>query len=84
MLHDSIQSRMTGASNDDRRRHDRVPFPSEITLVWHHDLAHPLRYRIIDASDGGLRILSSTPLLEGMTGTVLRLLPEGQSIGRAV
>lgn len=59
----------------DRRTSDRVPYPAEAIVVWTHDLASPMRYRVIDAGDGGYRIHSSMPLLEGTTGMLLRLLP---------
>jgi len=60
---------------DDRRVSDRLPFPAEMLLVWNHSLQLPIRYRVIDAGDGGYRIASSLPLMEGTTGMVLRLLP---------
>lgn len=62
----------------ERRASDRVPFPAELVLAWNHDLAHRMRYRIIDAGDGGYRIHSSLPILEGTTGMVLRMLPGGK------
>jgi hypothetical protein len=43
-----------------------------------------MRYRAHDAGDGGFRVSSSTPMLEGATGTVLRLLPEGTPVNRCV
>lgn len=58
----------------DRRQNDRVPFPGELILIWNHDAALRHRYHILDAGDGGYRIRTSLPLLEGTTGMVLRLL----------
>lgn len=58
--------------------------PAEVTVVWHHDLARTMRYRLIDASDHGFRLHSATPMLSGTTGTVLRLLPEGTPVDAAV
>ena len=87
MLHDTIMSRaMTRGRQtpgpdqavggcDDRRAADRVPFPGEMILLWHHDPALRHRHRVLDAGDGGYRIATSLPLLEGTTGMVLRLLP---------
>ena len=85
MLHDGLPAADTDQlSLDDRRHHDRVPFPAEMTLIWHHDVDTMLRYRILDASDGGFRLRSSTPMLTGMTGMVLRLLPEGRAMDQPV
>ncbi|MCI0631191.1 MAG: hypothetical protein L0Y44_11125 [Phycisphaerales bacterium] len=69
----------------ERRESDRLPFPAEIILVWNYDLYTPMRYTVIDAGDGGYRIHSSLPVLEGTTGMVLRLLPSfGQSLDQPV
>jgi hypothetical protein len=86
MLHDRVLTRTTMPATAclDRRRGDRVPFPAELVLVWHHDLDSPVRYRILDASDGGFRIRTSLPMVEGMTGMALALLPEGTPINRPV
>lgn len=99
MLHDGMMSRpptgrsavpgrprpMSDTACDDRRASDRVPFPAELVVVWNHDLKTPLRFRVIDAGDGGYRIRSSMPLLEGTTGMVLRLLPgRGQALDQPV
>lgn len=95
MLHDNVFSQasdMTGSAMTgsalaqpvDRRGSHRVPFPAELLLIWHHDLRNSVRYRIIDASDGGFRISSSLPLLEGMTGMALKMLPEGSPIEHCV
>jgi len=65
----------TSALCDDRRISDRVPFPAELLLVWNHSLQLPMRYQVMDAGDGGYRIATCLPLLEGTTGMVLRLLP---------
>lgn len=86
MLHDAIASRLSRAatSHDDRRCAPRVPYPAEMTISWHHEMPTTMRYDILDVSDTGFRIRSSTPLLQGMTGTALRLLPEGREINHAV
>ncbi|TVQ51896.1 MAG: hypothetical protein EA377_11365 [Phycisphaerales bacterium] len=85
MLHDSIMtSRLAGTLADDRRTGDRVPYPAELLIAWMHDLRTPVRYRVIDAGDGGFRIRTRTPVIEGMTGVALKLLPEGQAIDQSV
>jgi hypothetical protein len=53
-------------------------------LVWNHDLTTPMRYRVLDAGDGGYRIASSLPIIEGATGMVLRLLPGHGSLDQPV
>jgi hypothetical protein len=68
----------------ERRRGDRLPYPAEIVLVWHHDLDHPGRYQVLNAGDGGFRISTMAPMTEGMTGMAMMLLPEGKSINRSV
>src|SRR5882672_4996580 len=87
MLHDDIMSKTTAArstSVDDRRGSDRVPFPAEVSLVWHCSFNAIHRYRMLDASNGGFRIRSAVPILEGTTGMVLRLLPKGEKIEKSV
>ena len=56
----------------------------EVVLAWHFNPEQPVRYRSVDLSDTGIRIRSSTPLLEGMTGTLKTILPEGQRLDRPV
>ncbi len=82
MLHDAVFSRADASAEP--RRHPRVPLPAELVLVWHHDLQTPIRYRVIDASDGGVRIRTTVPVVEGMTGTALKLLPQNRVINRPV
>lgn len=84
MLHEGVLSTTSAPDLTDRRVHERVPCPGEVTLVWHHDLGQIVRYRLIDVSDGGFRIRSCTPLVLGMTGTVLTLLPRGETINQSV
>lgn len=79
MLHDPVMARSWGDPAEvdvmDRRDGDRLPFPGEVVIAWTHDLTRPVRYRIVDAGDGGYRIHSSLPMLEGTTGMVMRILP---------
>lgn len=89
MLNDSMLFQSNAATAcDDRRRGDRVPFPSELVLLWHHDPGTTIRYRVLDVSDGpqggGMRIRSSFALTEGTTGTALRLLPNGEHVDRSI
>ena len=93
MLHDGIMSRTSRRGKPradrpnlaDRRDSDRVPFPAEMVLVWNHDLQTAMRYRVMDAGDGGYRIRTSAPLVEGMTGMVIRMLPgRGERIDQPV
>ena len=53
-------------------------------MQWHHDPHALVRYRVIDSSDGGFRLHSSLPLLQGMTGLALKLLPEGLDLQHPV
>ncbi len=85
MMHEDIMlSQADLAAGHDLRQTPRVPCPTELTLVWHHNPGTVVRYRVLDVSDGGLRLRSSVPLIEGATGMVLRMLPEGTPIERPV
>ena len=67
---------------DDRRRSARAAVRAELVVLWHHDPRTAVRYPVLDMSDGGVRILSSTPLLKGMSGTAVKLLPKGEAVNR--
>ena len=41
-----------------------------------------IRYPVVDMNELGLRILTATPLVRGMTGTVANLLPTGETVNR--
>lgn len=88
MLHDRVMSKAAqrvAQSAAERRGSDRLPFPAEMVLVWNHDLGTPMRYRVLDAGDGGYRIHSTFNMLEGTTAMVLRLLPgRGQQLDQPV
>jgi len=85
MMHEEVMLNQAGlAAEHDLRRAPRVPCPAEITVVWHHNPSTVVRYRVLDASDGGLRLRSFVPLLEGTTGMVMRMLPEGTPIEKPV
>ena len=83
MLHDNTLARSRDPSQaNDRRVFPRRPEPAELVVRWHHEPGGPVRYELVDRSDGGVRIRSSTPMLTGMTAKLLRLLPEGRPLGR--
>ncbi|MHC4948691.1 MAG: hypothetical protein ACYTG1_10570 [Planctomycetota bacterium] len=88
MLHDGILTRTTAPGPlppaVERRESLRVPFPGEVVIRWHHDLETPVRYQVANAGDGGFRIRSSAPLVEGLTGTATKLLPGGRDLDRSV
>ena len=85
MLHDGTHARVSGQpTSAERRQSERVAFPAELVVKWHHELETPIRYEVIDSSEGGFRIRSSMPMLEGMTGFALKLLPEGTPVNRTV
>src|SRR5690349_15345922 len=72
---------------EDRRAVDRLPFPGELLVVWSCELeyARAQRYAMVDASHSGFRIRAEKELPVGMTGMVLRLLPDqGKSLEYAV
>ena len=71
-----------GASTDRRWGSDRERSDAEAVVIWAHSQATPIRYRLLDASEGGLRIHSSLPLREGASGNVVSLLPSGTCMNR--
>ncbi len=83
MLHESlIPSQDDRETTDDRRRSPRASLKAELVVRWHHDPDTLVRYRVVDMGDGGVRILSGIPLLRGMSGTAVKLLPTGEPINR--
>jgi len=85
MLHEDVLLSLGNPQcANDHRAAPRVPCPSEVTLIWHHNPTVVVRYRIVDVSDGGLRVRSSVPMLEGTTGMLMRMLPEGTPIDKPV
>ena len=73
-----------GTSNLNRRDATRNAVSVEVVLAWHFNPDQPVRYRSVDLSETGMRLRSSTPLLEGMTGTLRSVLPEGRRLDRSV
>lgn len=60
---------------EDRRRNSRKCTERELLISWHHDPGQGVRYGLINESQGGCLIISSVPLVDGMTGTVLARIP---------
>ncbi len=83
MLHDSVISgRDRRGTAEERRRSPRAPVHAELVVAWHHDPDTVVRYPVVDMGDGGMRILSALPLPRGMSGTAIKLLPEGRTLNR--
>ena len=83
MLHDSLIPQDHGHETTlDRRRSPRTAHQAELVVRWHHAPDTPVRYRVLDVGDGGIRILSALPLLRGLSGTAIKLLPKGEAINR--
>jgi hypothetical protein len=83
MLNDSTMGKNETTSTD-RREADRTAVDTEVVVTWHFQPGQAVRYRSLDLSETGMRIASSTPLLEGMTGVLVSVLPEGMRLDRAV
>ncbi len=85
MLHDAIFSRSLGAPDGlERRKLPRKSFPAELVLIWHHDPQMPIRYQVIDAHENGVRIRTTVPMIEGMVGRALKMIPQALSVERSV
>ncbi len=84
MLHDALMGQPGRETTpDDRREAQRQSDPAtELVIVWHHDMETAIRYPLVDRTDEGVRILTATPLVKGMTGTAMHLLPKGATINR--
>ena len=80
MIHDPSISSAFSTSNQNRRNTQRKGSSLEAVLRWSHDYDTPVRYIVVDRSEGGMRIISQFPLTEGMTGVVTRYLPEGKAV----
>lgn len=78
-----IGKRDAESGSDERRDSERHEVQAEAVVSWHFQPGQKVRYRTIDHSETGMRIASSTPLLEGMTGVLVSMLPEGTRIDRA-
>ena len=74
----------TKPDTDKRSGKTRAAYDGEAVLRWSHDFGTPIRYAVVDRSDGGLRIVSQLPLNEGMTGLITRYLPEGRSVNQPI
>jgi len=80
MIHDPSITSASSTSNQNRRNTQRTDSSLEAVLRWSHDYDTPVRYIVVDRSEGGMRIISQFPLTEGMTGVVTRYLPEGKAV----
>ncbi|MBL9120786.1 MAG: PilZ domain-containing protein [Phycisphaerae bacterium] len=88
-----LPHRKLGASNgpnakwlspsERRFNNGRVPTHGEVLIAWSHAKDSPLRYRLLDISEGGMRIHSLLPVHEGMTGVALSLLPSATALNRS-
>jgi c-di-GMP-binding flagellar brake protein YcgR len=83
MLNDSTMGKNETTSTD-RREAERTTVDTDVVVTWHFQPGQSVRYRSLDFSETGMRIASSTPLLEGMTGVLVSVLPEGRRLDRAV
>ena len=85
MINDrSLPTTHSTHNTDNRDGKERTSYDGEAVLRWSHDFNTPVRYAVVDRSDGGLRIISQFPLNEGMTGLITRYLPEGRSVNQPV
>lgn len=85
MYHDQVTGKRLRSTHDhDQRDRPRVPYPAELVIAWHCNMPSTTRYAVVDVGDGGFRIRSALPLIKGMTGTAVTLLPEGHEIGQPV
>ena len=86
MLNDSTMRNTDGSPSGEaeRRGAARRDITCEAVVEWHFSPETPVRYLAMDMSETGLRIRSSTPLLEGMTGNLASLLPEIGPMNRAI
>ena len=80
MIHDPSMKSDVSTTGAERRDRSRTAYQGEAVLRWSHDFDTPVRYTVVDRSEGGLRILTQVPLTEGMTGVITRYLPEGKSV----
>lgn len=85
MLNDSMIGRNETAdlASVDRRDATRATVDTEVVMSWHFRPSETVRYRTVDLSETGMRIRSTTPLIEGMTGTLVSTLPEGRRLDQA-
>jgi hypothetical protein len=83
MLHDALIRQSNQAAPQERRGSPREDVsPAELVVLWHHDMETAIRYPLVDLNEEGVRILTAAPLVEGMTGTAVNLLPTGKPINR--
>ncbi|MCA9290759.1 MAG: hypothetical protein KDA25_06500 [Phycisphaerales bacterium] len=89
MVNDAVIANLRAAAEADHgladpRSSERVPCPCELMVRWLHAPECPTRYEILDVGNGGFRIRHTLPVLEGMVGVAVKLLPTGEAINRCV
>jgi hypothetical protein len=79
-----FDARIPGAPRtaQDLRQEPRHACGGDVVVRWHHDMGTAIRYRLLEHSDDGMRIMTSAPLVRGMSGVVVTLLPEGRPVNR--
>ena len=85
MLNDSTTSRNSKPpATSERRIAARRSLSEEVVVSWHFDPTTPVRYQTCDISDSGLRITTSMPLIDGMTGHMQNLAAASERIEESV
>ena len=81
----NTQSQQTAADATtlDRRAEERLECPVEAIIAWNHNLAQLVRVHVIDISENGMHITSHLPILHGLTGIIINLLPERMEINKS-
>jgi len=83
MMHADLPTpRLLNAESSERRALERSSASGEVLLAWNHDLTARVRLGVIDLTEDGMRVRASLPILDGMTGIVIRLLPSGADLHR--
>lgn len=82
MLRTAINRSAANAATGERRDVARVPCSKEIILSWNHNLGQRIRFRLVDQSEDGLRIAGTLPILSGLTGVAISILPDGVDVNR--
>jgi hypothetical protein len=83
MMHADLPTpRLLNAESSERRALERSSAGGEVLLAWNHDLSARVRLGVIDLTEDGMRVRASLPILDGMTGIVIRLLPSGADLHR--
>ncbi len=84
MLYDRHLKSLAAARNHDRRTDVRECQAAEVVISWICPALSTVRYEMLDRSTNGLRIRSSSPLVTGMLGKAVRILPQGHCLNQTV